>query len=97
MGRNSFYRQGPAYDPRTGFKVKGSSLRPDGEVEGLFTTDVDEPHPQRYPVVPGPDGTQWRPGIAAPHADGAVIIVWDDGMWTAEHQAVRYDVEWTTE
>ena len=70
------------YDARTGFKVRGNKLREDGDRHGLYTTDVDPPHPQRFPVTPGPDNNYvFQPGVASPQGIPVNIKLTDRGAW----------------
>ena len=68
MPRPNTRNRGYTFDARTGFKEKGRKLSEDGERPGLWTRDRDDIHPQRFPVVPGPDGAHFRPGVPAPHS-----------------------------
>jgi hypothetical protein len=72
---------GVSYDARTGFKVEGRKLREDAEKPGVWTTDPDPIHPQRFIRTPGPDGAGWRPGAPANHAIPAKIKLKTNG-WT---------------
>lgn len=68
-------RGGVSYDQRTGLKVKGRQLRPDGENPNLWTTDPDELNPQRF-VRPfsGVDGNRnWKVGSPSLDAIGATV------------------------
>lgn len=46
------------YCGRSGFRLPLSQLVEDGSVRGMFVDRrwADEPHPQDYPQMPGPDG-----------------------------------------
>lgn len=74
--------RGVAYDERTGLKVRGDRLRQDGE-KGIWTTDPDPIHPQRFLRNPGPDGRYWTPGIAKNESHGATVYL-RGGTWSAE-------------
>lgn len=73
---------GYSYDGRTGFKVEGRKLKQDAE-KGIWTTDPDPLHPQRYIRTPGPDGGYWRPGLPAneSHGDDWVLKTY---WWTID-------------
>lgn len=60
---------GYSFDQRTGFRVEGRKLKQDAE-KGIWTTDPDPLHPQRYVRTPGPDGGHWRPGLPAHEKHG---------------------------
>lgn len=74
-------RKGVTYDARTGFQVKGAKLREDGERRGLWTTEPDELHPQRFVRPPGPDNINWRPGIPEPHGIPVTIMMRSDEVF----------------
>jgi len=83
MGRRgSSYNKGVSYDQRYGTKVLGRKLKQDGET-GIWTTDPDPVHPQRFVRTPGPDGAHWRPGSGRMDAIGDT---WDikDAWWSVE-------------
>jgi hypothetical protein len=72
MARRSRGNSGVSFDQRTGFKVDGRKLRQDYYTGG-WTTDADTQHPQDRPVIPGPDGRHWMPGLPSTDAIGATV------------------------
>lgn len=74
---------GYSFDQRTGFRVEGRKLKQDAE-KGVWTTDPDPIHPQRFVRVPGPDGGRWQPGMDKneSHGDDWVLKTF---WWTIEN------------
>lgn len=64
------------YCERTDAKVPYGRLVPDGEIDGILVAKgwEDQPHPQRIPIVPGPDGLP-RGGLSAPPQDDQDRVV----------------------
>lgn len=56
------------YDDRSGFRVRANRLKQDGEKPGVWTTDPDPEHPQKFPVVAPPDIMDLVPPKPAPYA-----------------------------
>lgn len=55
------------YDDRTGFRVRASRLKQDGEKPGVWTVDPDPEHPQKRPVIAS-DIRDLAPPKPAPYA-----------------------------
>ena len=62
------HRRAMAYDDRLGWRVPQYKLREDGEIPGLWTTDPDPEHPQKFLRPPPPDYQSLVPAKPAPHA-----------------------------
>lgn len=61
-------RRAKAYDDRLGWRVPAYKLKEDGEVPGIWTTQPDPEHPQKFRTPPPPDTNSLIPDKPAPHA-----------------------------
>lgn len=78
---------GVAYDAFTGFKTQGRKLKQDFYTR-LYTEDPDQQHPQDMPVIPGPDGRGWMPGLPTTDAVSA-FHTWQASYWPSNAETPR--------